>query len=108
MRALRLPTRASAVAYLVRSRRPRLPPVWCPPQLSRKAAAASRARALRYRLPKFPALVRGREWDLLRSSGGPSRAFAAFLDPGRVDVSSPWRPHRCCPRDPDGEGLGIG
>jgi hypothetical protein len=39
-------------------------------------------------------------------SGDPSLAFAAFLDPGRVDVSSPWRPHRCCPRDSDGEGLG--
>jgi hypothetical protein len=64
MRALRLPTRASAVAYLVRFRRPRLPPVWCSPQRSRKAGGASRARALRYRLPKFPALVRGREWDL--------------------------------------------
>ena len=35
-------------------------------------------------------------------------ALAAFLDPGRADVASPWRPHRCCPRDPDGEGLGIG
>ena len=64
MRALRLPTRASAVAYLVRFRRPRLPPVSCSPRRSRKAGGASRARALRYRLPTFPALVRGREWDL--------------------------------------------
>src|ERR1700680_1800902 len=64
MRALRLPTRASAVAYLVRFRRPRLPPVSCSPRRSRKAGGPSRARALLYRLPNFPALVRGREWDL--------------------------------------------
>src|SRR5262249_34272152 len=33
----------------------------------------------------------------LRSPGDPSRAFAAFLDPGRIGVSSSWRPRRCCP-----------
>src|SRR5262249_28425916 len=33
----------------------------------------------------------------LRSPGDPSRAFAAFLDPGRIGVSSSKRPRRCCP-----------
>jgi hypothetical protein len=108
MRALRLPKRASAVAYLVRFRRPRLPPVSCPPQRSRKAGGAFRARALPYRLPKFPGCRPGTRMGSLRSLGNPSRAFAAFLDRGRVDVSSPWRPPRCCPRDADDDGLGIG
>jgi hypothetical protein len=34
----------------------------------------------------------------LRSPGDPSCAFAPLLDPGRTDVPSPWRSHRCCPR----------
>ena len=34
----------------------------------------------------------------LRSPGDPSYAFAPLLDPGRTDVPSPWRSHRCCPR----------
>ena len=42
----------------------------------------------------------------LRSPGDPSRASAALLDPGRTDVSSPSRPHRCCPRLAHNEGFG--
>src|SRR5215467_10468140 len=34
----------------------------------------------------------------LRSPGDPSCAFAPLLDPGRTDVTLPWRSHRCCPR----------
>src|ERR1043166_1521129 len=44
----------------------------------------------------------------LRSSGDPSCALAPFQDPGRADVSSPYRPPRCGPRWVDGEGLGNG
>src|SRR6516165_6217973 len=43
----------------------------------------------------------------LRSPGDPSRAFASFLDPGRIGVSSSKRPRRCCPRYPDHEGFDI-
>ena len=42
----------------------------------------------------------------LRSSGDPSRAFAPFLDPGRIGVPSPWRSRRCCPRFTHSEGFG--
>jgi len=42
----------------------------------------------------------------LRSPGDPSRASAPLLDPGRTDVASPSRSHRCCPRFAHNEGFG--
>jgi hypothetical protein len=55
MKALRLPTRVSAVAYLFRFRRPRLSPRSCPPQRSRKLGDFLRARALGTPVPTLPA-----------------------------------------------------
>jgi len=90
MKALRLPTRASAVAYLLRSRRPRLPPCSCSPQRSRKRGVVFRARMLGQPVIQPPARHTWTRMGSLRSSGNPSRAFAPFQDPGRTDVSSPW------------------
>src|SRR6266568_3038819 len=90
MKALRLPIRVSAVAYLFRSRRPRLPPsfvfaaalpeAWrvLPGQGSWSSGA-----------PNNPARLTWTRMGSLRSSGDPSRAFAPFQDPGRTDVSLP-------------------
>ena len=41
------------------------------------------------RPPKLPACFTWTRMGSLRSSGDPSRAFAAFQDPGRTDMSSP-------------------
>ena len=65
MKALRLPTLVSAVAYLLRFRRPRLSPRSCPPQRSRKLGVLFRARAFAVPVPRFPGFIlRGRVWDL--------------------------------------------
>jgi hypothetical protein len=90
MKALRLPTRASAVAYLFRSRRPRLPPCSCSPQRSRKIGQLFRTRTLGQPGIQSPARSTWTRMGPLRSSGDPSRAFAPFQDPGRTDVASPW------------------
>jgi hypothetical protein len=58
------------------------------------------------RSPAFPASFVWTQMGSLRSPDDPSRAFAPLLDPGRTDVSSPCRPHRCCPRYPYSEGFG--
>jgi len=87
MKALRLPIRVPAVTYLFRSRRPRNPSfVRVPPQRSWKIGGLFQAGASR--LPCSGSLAWTRVGSL-RSSGDPSRAFAAFQDPGRVKVSSP-------------------
>jgi hypothetical protein len=106
MKALRLPIRASAVAYWFRSRRPRDPPSSCSLARSRKSGGLFRARVLM--VPATP-ISGSRAWTRmgsLRSSGDPSRAFAPFHDPGRTDVPSPWRSRRCCPRFAHSEGFG--
>jgi len=71
-----------------RSRGPWLPPALCPPQRSRKAGGAFRARALLCRLPSFPAFVHGRQWDL---SG-----LQAILPVPLLRSSTPVEP--MCPR----------
>ena len=98
MKALRLPTRVSAVTYFVRFRRPRDPPIF--------VSAVALLEELE--VPSWPgrwvpvARSAGRfKWTpvgYLRSPGDPSCAFAPLLDPGRIDVPLPWRSHRCCPR----------
>ena len=98
MKALRLPTRVSAVTYFVRFRRPRDPPVF--------VSAVALLEELE--VPSWPgrwvpvARSAGRfTWTqvgYLRSPGDPSCAFAPLLDPGRTDVPLPWRSHRYCPR----------
>ena len=98
MKALRLPTRVSAVTYFVRFRRPRDPPVF--------VSAVALLEELE--VPSWPgrwvpvARSAGRfKWTpvgYLRSPGDPSCAFAPLLDPGRTDVPLPWRSHRYCPR----------
>ena len=98
MKALRLPTRVSAVTYFVRFRRPRDPPIF--------VSAVALLEELE--VPSWPgrwvpvARSAGRfKWTpvgYLRSPGDPSCAFAPLLDPGRTDVPLPWRSHRYCPR----------
>jgi hypothetical protein len=90
MKALRLPTRASAVAYLFRFYRPR-DSSWF--RVRRSAPARSEVSSGPGPLVAPDAqLPANRAWarmGSLRSSGNPSRAFAPFQDPGRTDVSSP-------------------
>src|SRR5215204_3750488 len=108
MKALRLPTRVSAVAYWFAPAAHAILLCSCPLQRSRKFGGLFPARAL---VPPVALLRLARAWTRmgsLRSSGDPSRAFAPFQDPGRTDVTSPSRSHRCCPRYPDGEGFGVG
>jgi hypothetical protein len=95
---------------LVRSRRPRDPPVVRARfKRSRSSRGLFRARAFCWCRPaQSPAHRAWTRMGSLRSSGDPSCAFAPFQDPGRTDASSPYRPHRCCPRYPDGEGFGDG
>jgi hypothetical protein len=98
MKALRLPTCASAVTYLIRFRRPRAPPVFVsavallmggrPPSGPGNWVPAARSSG-------YHAWT---QVGYLRSPGDPSYVFAPLLDPGRTDVPSPWRSHRCCPR----------
>src|SRR5215475_9298494 len=66
MKALRLPSRVSTVAYLVRFRRPRFTPsVRVSPRRSRKIGGLSQARALGQPAPQFSgSLLRGHGWVL--------------------------------------------
>ena len=66
MKALRLPSRVSTVAYLVRFRRPRFTPsVRVSPWRSRKIGGFSQARALGQPAPQFSgSLLRGHGWVL--------------------------------------------
>jgi hypothetical protein len=89
MKALRLPTRVSAVTYFVRFRRPRDPPVF--------VSAVALLEELE--VPSWPGrwvpVARGAgrfTWTpvgYLRSPGDPSCAFAPLPDPGRTDVPLP-------------------
>lgn len=104
MKALRLPTCASAVAYFIHFRRPRDPSCVCDRHCACGAVALLEGR----RSPPGPGswMPATRSsgsltWTpvgYLRSPGDPSCAFAPLLDPGRTDVPLPWRSHRCCPR----------
>jgi hypothetical protein len=94
---------------LVRFHRPRGPPVFvfrcCAPGRSEGSSGPGPW----FRRP--PTFRLARAWTQmgpLRSSGDPSCASAPFHDPGRIDVSSPFRSPRCCPRYPYGEGFGNG
>ena len=106
MKALRLPTRVSAVTYFVRFRRPRDPPIFV------SAVALLEELEVPSRPGRWVPVARsaGRfTWTpvgYLRSPGDPSCAFAPLLDPGRTNVPLPWRSHRYCPRFPYGEGFG--
>ena len=66
MKALRLPSRVSTVAYLVRFRRPRFTPsVRVSPRRSRKIGGLSQARALGQPAPQFSgSSLRGHGWVL--------------------------------------------
>src|SRR5215211_2216332 len=106
MKALRLPTRVSAVAYWFASTAHAILLRSCSPARSGTSGGPFLARAF---VPPVALLRLARAWTRggsLRSSGDPSRAFAPFQDPGRADVPSPSRSRPCCPRYPDGEGLG--
>jgi len=98
MKALRLPTRVSAVTYFVRFRRPRDPPVFVSAVALLKELEVPSWPGVGCRSPVVPALFTWTSVGSLRSPGDPSCAFAPLLDPGRADVPLPWRSHRCCPR----------
>ncbi len=89
MKALRLPTRVSMVAYWFASTAHAILPRSCPPWRSRKGGGLFRARALVDRLPRCPVCRAWTRLGSLRSSGDPSRAFAPFQDPGRADAPLP-------------------
>jgi hypothetical protein len=109
MKALRLPTCVSMVAYWFASTAHAFPPVFvfrcCAP--GRSEVPSGPGPWFR-RPPTFRLVHPWTQMGSLRSSGDPSRASAPFQDPGRTDVSSPFRSRRCCPRYPDGEGFGDG
>jgi hypothetical protein len=97
-KALRLPIRVSAVAYGFAPAAHPIPPASCSPQRSCKVGGPFQTRALSVPAARISGFFRWTRMGSLRSPGDPSCAFAALLDPGRTDVSSPSRPHRCCPR----------
>ena len=106
-KALRLPVRASAVTYGFASAAHDLPPRSCSPQRSRKIGGHLLGQgAWLSGRPICRLLLTWTQMGSLRSPGDPSRAFAPLLDPGRTDVPSPCRPHRCCPRFAHSEGFG--
>jgi hypothetical protein len=78
----------------------------CSPRRSRKVGGPFQARALCVPAARISGFFVWTRMGSLRSPGDPSRASAALLDPGRTDVSSPSRPHRCCPRFAHNEGFG--
>jgi len=78
----------------------------CSPQRSCKVGGPFQARALCVPAARISGFFVWTRMGSLRSPGDPSRASAALLDPGRTDVSSPSRPHRCCPRFAHNEGFG--
>src|SRR5438067_2473288 len=91
MKALRLPSRVSAVAYLFRFR-----PHGLPPRFVSRLGAPGRSEVsprpglLVTRCPTSPAHdVTWTQLGSLKSPGDPSCASAPFQDPGRTDVSSP-------------------
>src|SRR5258706_14025334 len=108
MKALRLPTCASAVVHFPR---PRDPSSVCVRHCARGAVALLEGR----RSPPGPGSwmpatrssgsLTWTPMGSLRSPGDPSRVFAPLLDPGRTDVPLPWRSHRCCPHFWDSEGF---
>jgi hypothetical protein len=91
MKALRLPTRVSMVAYLFRFHYPRLPPRF----RARRSAPVNVGGSVPGQgscstgSPSPRLFVTWTRMGPLRSSGDPSRAFAPFQDPGRAEVSSP-------------------
>jgi hypothetical protein len=90
MKALRLPTRVSMVAYWFASTAHDLPPHSCSPQRSRKNRGLFQARgACSAGAPTWPAPFTWTQMGPLRSSGDPSCASAPFQDPGRADAASP-------------------
>ena len=107
MKALRLPIRVSVVAYLFRFHGPRLPPAV---RARRSAPAAAEVRCrpgvLVRRRPTSPAHRYVDAHGISQVFRRSCCAFAPLRDPGRTDVSSPWRSRRCCPRWIDGEGFG--
>jgi hypothetical protein len=98
MKALRLPTCVSAVAYLVRFRRPRDPPVFVFAVALLEGGGPIQARALCVPAARSSGYLTWTQVGAPRSPGDPSYVFAPLLDPGRTDVPSPWRSHQCCPR----------
>jgi hypothetical protein len=109
MRALRLPTGASADAYCVRPRRPRDPPVFVSAILWMtlpEGVEAPPGPGVGCRSPAVPAHFTWTPMGSLRSPGDPSCVSAPLLDPGRTGVPLPWRSHRCCPRVGKNEGFG--
>ncbi len=109
MKALRLPTRVSTVAYLFRFRCPRDPSSFVSaialPEGRRPLPGPGVCSA---GYPSFRLALAWTRVGSLRSSGDPSRTSAPFQDPGRTDAPSPYRSRRCCPRWLDGEGFSDG
>src|SRR2546428_2157791 len=108
MKALRLPTRVSTAAYLVRFRSPR-----DSSSRSYLALALQEAWSL---LPGgglllLPAallrlLSRGREWDLPGLQAIHPVPLLRSRTPVEPTCPHQYRSRRCCPRIPDGEGFG--
>src|SRR6266481_3510194 len=90
MKALRLPTRVSTVAYWFAPAAHTILLLSCSPQRSRRVGGPLQARALGSAgCPSFRQSHAWTRMGSLRSSGDPSHAFALFHDPGRTGVPSP-------------------
>ena len=107
MKALRLPIRVSTVTYWFAPAAHAILRLSCSLAALPGAAEVSPGPGLSFhRRPQAPAHFTWTRMGSLRSPGDPSRASAPLLDPGRTNVSSPYRPHRCCPRFAHSEGFG--
>jgi hypothetical protein len=90
MKALRLPTCVSVVAYWFASTAHPILQLRVRRSAPRRSEVPSRPGLWVAGRPSFRLSIVWTQLGPLRSSGDPSRAFAPFPDPGRTDVPSPF------------------
>jgi hypothetical protein len=109
MKALRLPTsRIRGRLFLSLPQSVRSPSFVSRRSAPGRSEVSSRPGSLLVPATLAPAPYAWTRMGSLRSSGDPSRASAAFHDPGRIDVSSPLTATSMLPHGWDCEGFGIG
>src|SRR6266568_6934045 len=108
MKALRLPTRLSPVAYWFAPAAHTILRCSCSLARSRKDGGPFRARALFCRLPLVRLPACGREWDLSGLQAIHPVPLLRSRTPVEPTCPRHLRSRRCCPRCVDGEGFGNG